>query len=372
MTETFWRHWRPALIPLLVFWAACTSAEGDESQEPSTATEGVPVVLSKTVNVETRRVEPEEFTDYIRVIGEARAFDDIVIAAEEQGRILRFRVEKGDRVRAGEEIARLDAAVLSAQTDEARASSALAREQYERQRRLWEDEGIGSEIAYLQARYQAEIAAARLATLEARLAKTVIRAPVTGVFEERYVDPGEIALPGARVGRLVAVDRIRVMAGVPERYGPLVRRGTEAVVQFDVLPDQVFEGTISYVGSTVDDNSRTFPIEIVLVNPEGAIKPAMVANVQFVKDHLHDVIVVSQDVVKRSENGFHVYVVRDAETGPVAEERTVTLGPSWAGRVVVTGGLAPGEALVTRGAQLVDNESRLTIVADDTGEGGES
>ncbi|NIR43509.1 MAG: efflux RND transporter periplasmic adaptor subunit, partial [Gemmatimonadetes bacterium] len=82
--------------------------------------------------------------------------------------------------------------VLAAQVREAEAAARLAAERYERQRRLWEEEQIGSEIAYLEAKYQAELRAARLETLEARLERTVIAAPVRGIFDERLVEVGEM------------------------------------------------------------------------------------------------------------------------------------------------------------------------------------
>ena len=362
------RTWSSRMGVGVVFGAlgtiGCSTAQGDS--EDRAANESEPVV--KVVNVEIVVVEPTTFSDYIRVTGEVEAYRDVTLSAQETGAIERFLVEKGAHVAKGAVIARLDNDILTALVDEARAAAALAAEQYERQRRLWEDEGIGSEIAYLQARFQGQIQQARVATLEARLAKTEIRAPFAGVFDEQFLEEGEMASPGTPVARMVSIDRLKINGGVPERYAPSVHRGDRAVITFDVLADRELSGRIDYVGSSVDERSRTFPVEIVITNPGGVIKPRMVANVQLERARLENVAVVRQDVVVRTEQGYRVYVAVDRDGVPYAEARDVVLGPSYRDRVVVESGLEFGDRLVMAGAHLVDAGNRLRIVgrpADD-------
>lgn len=337
----------------------CSSAQGDSEDQAPPGSE--PVV--KVVNVEIVVVELTTFSDYIRVTGAVEAYRDITLSAEETGVIENFLAEKGERVTEGQIIARMDSDILAALVDEARASASLAAEQFERQRRLWEDEGIGSEIAFLQARYQGQIQQARVATLEARLAKTEIRAPYAGVLDERFLEEGERASPGTPVARIVSIDQLKIQGGVPERFAPSVRRGDRAVITFDVLADRELNGRIAYVGSSVDERSRTFPIEILITNPGGVIKPRMVANVQLERARLENAVVVRQDVVVRTEEGYRVYVVVDRDGVPYAEARDVVLGPSYRDRVVIERGLEGGDRLVVAGAQQVDDGNRLRIVA---------
>ena len=342
----------------MVGFAACSPAKGDSDDQP-------PVDLNdgfKVVNVEVATVEPTTFTDFIRITGEVEAYSDVTISAQESGAITEFLVSRGEHVRRGQAIARIDNEVLTAQANEARASAELAQEQYERQRRLWEEERIGSEIAYLQAKAQAAVQQARLKTLEARLARTQIRSPVAGVFEERYLEVGEMAVVGAPVVRVVSVDRLKVNGGVPERFAPWVQRNDRAVITFDILPGREVSGNIGYVGTTVDDRNRTFPVEIVIDNPDGIVKPQMVANVQLERARLTDVIVVPQEVVIRTEFGYQVYVVVEQDGATLAAARPVQLGPAYADRVVIESGLEIGELLIEAGAQLVDDGSRVRIV----------
>ena len=321
----------------------------------------------KVVNVEVRTVEPVDFTSYIRLTGAVEAYQDVVVSSQESGVIERIIVDRGSRVRAGQPIARIDDEIIAAQVDEARASASLARERYERQRQLWEEEEIGSEIAFLQTKYDAQSADARLAFLEAKYARHTIKSPIAGVLDDRYVDLGEIVAPGVPVARVLTIDRLKVVGGVPERFGPYVSQGGSAVLNFDVLPGQSIDGTIAYVGAAVDPQNRTFPIEILLDNPEGRLKPQMVANVRVATERLRDVIVVPQDVVLRTEDGYAVFVVAEGPGGTLAEARAVGLGPSFENEVVVATGLAAGDRLIVTGHQMVDAGDRVREVSEGGG-----
>jgi RND family efflux transporter MFP subunit len=352
-----------AALLAAVLASACAPAEGDDGEQVGQVPADEPGV--RIVNVEVASVTIDEFTDYVRVTGEVEAFHDIVISAEESGRVKSFLVDKGRRVGRGQAIAQLEDNLLAAQVDEARASAELAREQYERQRQLWEEDKMGTEIAFLQAKYLAEQAAARRAQLEERLARTVIVAPVAGVFDEKYLEEGEMATIGARVARVVATSRVKIAAGIPERYARSVRVGNAARIRFDIFPGREFEGRIGFVGSSVDPGNRTFPIEIVMTNPDRVVKPHMVANVQVQHEQLQNVIVVPQQVVQRAAEGYKVFVAEERDGRLHAVARQVTLGPSSQNRTVILEGLNEGDRLITLGHKQVDDGSRIRVVNDD-------
>ena len=363
------RTWAMGLVALAGFTiglAGCRPSEGGEAQAEEPAARDT--TGARVVNVEVTPLGVSSFVDYIRITGEVEAMYDVTISAEESGAILRFSAEKGARVRRGQVLAKIDDAVLRTQVAEAEALSDVAQEQFERQRRLWEEEQIGSEIAFLQARSTAAAAAARVETYRARLARTEVKAPVTGIFDEKFVEVGEMVAPGTPVARVISVDRVKITGGVPERFALFVQPGDSARVTLDPLAGQEFFGTIQFVGTSVDPRNRTFRIEIVLVNPGRAIKPMMVANVQVARERLQDVIVVPQQVVLRTEDGYQVYVAATRNGNLVAEARPVVLGPSFGNRTVIESGLEVGDRLITVGERLVDNGSFVNIVASAGGD----
>lgn len=324
----------------------------------------------RVINVETEILETGPFTEVIRLTGTAAAHRRVEVAAEEAGVIRELPVEKGSRVRAGQVIARIDDVILAAQVEEARARARLARETWERRRKLFERDGAISELDYLDAKYRAEEAAARLASLEERLRRTRVRAPIDGVLDERPVEVGSTVAPGTTVARIVDADPVEISAGVPERYAPDVAVGTTARASFDVLPDTGYTGRLTYVGASVDRDSRTFPVEMVVANPGGRVKPQMVANVEIVRRRWTDALVVPQGALVRTEEGFTAFVVEAAGGAPVARERPVELGPTRENRVVVTSGLAPGDRLVVVGQTQVAEGDRVRVVGPARDGGG--
>ena len=348
--------------------AACGTGVAEEPAQDAPADEA----YRRTVNVEVVEVQPSDFSSTVRLIGAVEALHDITVSAEESGVIARFFVEKGQRVRAGQALAKIDDRVLAAQVAEAEADSKAARDTYERRRRLFRDEGIGTEAAFVSAEAQAEAAEARAGALRARLERTTVRAPVSGVFDARYVDGGEMVGggggggggPGDEVGRIIDASRVKVVGGVPERYAADVTTGGMAEVRLDLYPGRVFEGEISFVATAVEPKSRTFEIEILLDNPGNLIKPQMVAGVELPTQALQNVLVIPQDALLRVEDGYQILVVTEIEGELEAEARQAVLGPSAANAVVVEAGIEPGDRVIIRGQQQVDAGDRVRLIGN--------
>jgi membrane fusion protein, multidrug efflux system len=351
---------RAAAMLVLTGVAAC----GRTAQAEPDTTEGESESFARIINVEVMEIRPETFVDDIRLTSAVTANQDVEVAAEESGVIVELYFDKGAWVAKGDRIAKIDGRVLAAQVEQARAQADLARQTWDRRKRLWEEDRVGSEIAYLQAKYAAEQTAASLDALEERLARTTVRAPFSGVMDERHVEVGSMVSPGQSIGRLVDLNPVRIVAGVPERYAPDISVGAEAEISFDVLAGELFTAPIRYVGSTVDPQNRTFPIEVILPNPDGEIKPQMIANMSVTRREVDDAIVVPQDALVRVEDGYVVFVVSDWQQGTVAEVRPVELGPTRNNLVVVESGIEVGERLVVVGQKSVSDGDRVNVVGE--------
>ena len=339
--------------------AADTAARADGARaERSTAT-------GRQVNVRVRTLEPGPFVDRIELTGSTQARRTVELTAEIGGQVERIGVEKGDRVAAGDTIVELEDDELRAQLKEARARASLARETYRRRRQLFEEQSAISELSFLQARYDAEQAEGRVEALEARLAKAVVRAPFGGVVDRRPVELGTTLAAGDPVATVVDLRPVEVTAGVPERYAADVAVGDSGRVVLRFSGADTLPGAVIFVGASVDPDSRTFPVELSVPNPDLEVKPEMVATVSLVRRRLEDVLAVPQDVVLRTEEGFAVYVVETGEDGTeVARRRAVTLGAREREMVVVEEGLEPGDRLVVAGHQQVADGDRVRVLEE--------
>jgi membrane fusion protein, multidrug efflux system len=349
------------LLALVILAAACgSSADGGVVSDSA-------AIAPRVVNVEVIAVAEESFEDLIGITGTVEAERDVTLAAEESGVIRQVFVDKGATVRAGQPIVRIDDRVLRAQYDQARSEAGLARETFERQRRLWEDEQIGSEMNYLRARYGAETADANARMLAARLERTVIRAPLAGVLDARHVEVGSMVGPGTPVARLIDIDTLRVRGGVPERYAGEIRSGAVATVTFDNMRGQEFAGRTRYVGASVSEQNRTFPVEVAIPNTHGSLKPGMVARVRLARGAIRNALLVPREAVLRTEGGYAVYTVREQDGRLVASATPVITGPGAGNRVVIESGLEAGDRIVVVGQHQVSHGDIVEVVQRQVG-----
>lgn len=351
------RYRKVATLGTLLLAAACGSAQADGTEDAEAGDDFV-----RMINIEVEEITTQPFSEEIRLTSVAMANQDVMLEAQESGTIRTLFVDRGDRVSEGDRIAKIDDRILSAQVAQARAAADLAQQTWDRRKRLWEEDRVGSEIAYLEAKFAAEQSAAALSALQERLENTVVKAPFTGVLDERHVDVGTTVSPGETIGRVVDLNPIKVVAGVPERYASDVRVGTRADLTFEALGGKRYQAQVRYVSSTVDPQNRTFGIELVIENRDRAIKPQMVANLAVVRQSIEDAIVVPQDALVRVEDGYVVFVLADRDGRQVAEAREVEVGASRRNLVVIRAGVSAGERLIVVGQRSVADGDRVNVV----------
>jgi len=330
-------------------------AEAAAGEDTSTAT--------RIINVQTQEMRPQPFTDYLNLTGAAAADRDVTVAAEESGVVRELFVEKGQAVSEGQPLARIDDRVLRAQAEQATAQAELAGETWQRQRRLWEVDSVGSEMMYIQARQQYLTAQANARALNERLSRTVVRAPIGGLVEDRMVEVGAMVAPGAPVARIVDVNPVKVVAGMPERFATDIEAGSPAELFISALGNRDFAGRVSFVGASVDPQSRTVPVEVAVPNPGGLLRPGMVADVRIAREQYEGAMVIPQDAVLRSEDGYYVFVAVERDGGMHAEMRPVVVGESQQGLVQVQEGVQEGDRVIVVGQKQVTAGDRLNIVA---------
>lgn len=323
----------------------------------------------KTVNVETQQLEQEAFESYLRLVGTVTTKSDVQVAAEVNGRITIIRKNEGEEVREGETVVKVDDRKLQQELNRLQATTEQSRENYERLKRLYEEENIGSEIDYLNAKYTYEQNNAALEAIKIDLEHTSISAPFTGVVESIFTEVGEIVAPGTPVYRLISRDEKRVVVGVPARYSDSVELGDIAEVWFDFDPDTRYQLPVAFIGNSIDPNNRTFKVELKLPSDYDQIKIDMAANVRLRTERIEDVIIIGEEYVFQKGGNNVVYVFDQNEEGePIATEKKVNLGSKYNNEVVVQNGLNTGDELITLGSSYLQDGSRVQKVEEDQSE----
>lgn len=362
-----------------VWWAGLVVAcSGDRPSAGTPEAEAAPkqapaAKTNRGTRVVVERVEPHTFVDRLDVSATVLTSRDVVLSARVEGTVERM-AELGQRVRKGAVVARLDPelaraglARAEANLQAAKAQLALAQQTHDRQKPLFEREVISAlefeELASRLRQAEAQVAQAEAQSRQAReeLARTRIRAPFAGTVEARYVEVGEQVAPGSQVVRLVNTDQVRVRGSVPERYAQDIRTSDEAQVRFSAYGIPPRTGPVRFVGRAIDPATRTFPVEVVLDNADGVLKPEMVARLQLDRATVKGALVVPQNAVLNDERGQSVFVVRrDGEVATV-DRRRVRTGARSGGQVVVEDGLARGDEVVIVGQANVNTGDRVVV-----------
>jgi membrane fusion protein, multidrug efflux system len=323
--------------------SACGDKHANSAPQPSDKEGGNAVTVSVT------EVQPEDFAEVLQLTGTVASFDDVKVPTDEGGRVLQWMLPRGASVRKGQVLVVLDSAIARATYDAAVAQYNIAQTNYEKQKRVYEQQGI-SELQLKTLQYQRDAAKAQMDMSRERLDRTKVKSPINGVLNERYVENGEMSAPGMPIAHVVNIGNLKIEAGVPERYAGNFRTGDKVTFTVDAVPGHEFHGTVGFVAAAVNKDNRTIPIEVLVSGAGGKLKPEMIASVNIVLTASRNVIAIEGDYISKTNiDEFSVYVVEDA----VARERKITIGGSSRGKVLISSGLKAGDKLITLGYQNV-------------------
>ena len=333
------------VLPLVVILSACGGDKTEENQEKN-----VPFVKDTTI-------ESRDFTVSYSIVGVLLPYESASLSPEQGGKIVYLSVDKGDRVRKGQVIARINQQLDYASYQQAVANYNLALSEYERTERLFNN-GVATEQQFTNAKLNLDIAETTVELARSKLPLTVVRSPINGIVNAKNMSLGELSAPGTPIVEIVDVSRVKVSVGIPERYMTDISRGSTVQITFDVFPGETYKGTVSFVSPTINENNRTFEVEVVLDNPNQKFKPEMSVNVEVTTQRIPNAIVLDQGQIVDYGDEKYVFV---NENG-IAKKRTITLGGRNGNNVQVLSGLNAGDKLIFEGYQSLADGDEIKVI----------
>jgi Cu(I)/Ag(I) efflux system membrane fusion protein len=191
------------------------------------------------------------------------------------------------------------------------------------------------------------------------------RSPVSGVVIEKKALQGMRFAPGETLYQVADLSSVWLLADVAEQDIGSVHAGSQAKLRLDAYPGKLFEGKVDYVYPTLQAETRSVQVRVVLANPGGLLKPAMYAQVELPADGREPVLTVPTSAVM--DSGTRQVVLVQVAEGKF-EPRTVKLGQRGGDRVAVLEGLKEGEKVVVNGNFLIDAESNLKAALSGLGQ----
>ena len=314
--------------------------------------------------------------------GRARAGQEVNRSFRVSGPLITLPVSVGDEVKAGDVLARIDPkdfenklATLEGQLDREQAKAKRAQADLTRLQNIFkEDPGATSQTAIDRALQARDSARAGVRSIEAsvqnardQLSYTELKAPFDGVVVETYVENFETVVAKQPILRVLDPSSIEFVISVPENLISLEPYVTGSNVTFDALPGIGIPAKIKEVGKEASQATRTYPVTLVMEQPEGAeILPGMAGQASITSRPPDDSALVGIQVPAtavftgddRSKN--FVWIV-DESTNTLSR-REVELGKLGRFGVLIKSGIEPGEWIVVKGVHSVKQGEKVRIL----------
>ncbi|NNL16371.1 MAG: efflux RND transporter periplasmic adaptor subunit [Flavobacteriaceae bacterium] len=312
----------------------------------------------KLTLISTIPVELKNFKHFVEIQGEVKADKNIELKPELGGTIKAIYVKEGSRVSAGQTIMQLDDSTIQNSISELNTQLNLAKTTYERQKRLW-DQKIGSEMQYLQAKTQKESLENSLNSLYTQARKMKIKAPFSGIVDEIFPNKGELTSPQTAVARLMNLNQVYLEAELTERYLPVVKIGSEAILNFPSIQVEI-SSKISQISNYINPDNRSFKVKLDIPNKDRKIKPNLLADLKIV-DFNKEGVCIPSTLVQQDQNGQDfVYVVETENNEKKAIKKLITIEKEYKNEAFIAQGLTGNDILISQGARLVKNGEIVT------------
>ena len=285
-------------------------------------------------------VKPENIQNTVEANGSVIAGETVEIKPEISGRIVYLNVAEGAQIGRGTVIARISDADLRAQQNKVRVQLELARNTVERYKKLLDIQSI-NKADYDISLNQVNSLNADIQILNAEIAKTVIRAPFSGVLGLRMISMGAYVTPSNVLTTLNKIDKVKIDFTLPESYANLLKRGGEVVVELDNNSGRR-RATILAVEPQISTTTRNIIVRAAL---DGAgIRPGSFVKVYVEAGEASGILIPANAIIPDAR-AKQVVVVKSGK----AKFTEINTGIRKEGSVEVTSGLATGDSVVVTG-----------------------
>lgn len=333
-------------VPVVLALALLSGCGGTEPTTPEAAESSVPV--------ETMTAAAEEMAVIGRTPGSVQPWVRVSPGTKILGRIAEVSFREGDRVKQGDILAHLEDTDLRAAVDQAEATLAMARAQFEnaaaQYRRMTDLHQRGSVTAknledatagYRVAAAAQEQAEANLAAARVTMSYADVKSPVTGWLVKKMVEAGDMASPGMPMFTVEDLTPARIVLQVPESDVVGISNGDPVRIEVEALA-RYWDATVDRIVPAADSSGRSYEVHVMVGNEDGALRSGMFARGEFRKGMRKAILVPAEALVRRGQlEGL--FVVGDDQ---VARIRWVRTGRIVGGGVEILSGMEAGERFV--------------------------
>jgi membrane fusion protein (multidrug efflux system) len=312
--------------------------------KPAEVTVAETTPATKATNVHVQALKESTVQDLVILTGVLVPWKEVTLSAEASGSIESMNVDDGDPVEAGQKLIKIDTTAMRTVYNQAAARAKLAEMELERIQNLRKND-ISSPQDLDRARTDRDIAQADIRAAQIQLDKSIVTAPLSGIADEVFKEQEEYVDIGNPLLRIMEVDRLKGLIGIPERDMLHFHAGDEVRIAPDALQGETRTGVIHRIGSSANMTTRTFLAEIEVDNTDRQLKPGMTIRAHLVRSEFQNAIEIPIFAVLSLENQRFAVIEEEG----IARLRFIEVGNVQGGMVHVMKGLSAGDRLITSG-----------------------
>lgn len=284
---------------------------------------------------------------------------EVNIAAETPGRVVKLLVDEGSVVKAGQTLAIVNADQISVQLQTAQAAYATAQADAERFESAYKTGGV-TQQQLEQVRLGLQNAKAQVRSAQITAADANVKAPISGIINKKFIEQGTFVAPGTPLFELVNVAQLKLRVNVDESQVATLKLGDILTVKASVYPNQDFEGKVSFIAPKADA-SLNFPVEMLIQNQgDATLKAGMYGTAYFKasQDLKTDILTVPREAFVGSVSSNQIFVVQNN----IAVLKTVSSGKNFGNEVEILDGLQDGATVVISGQINLIDQAPINII----------
>jgi len=321
------------------------------------------------VNVKVETVKKHLFGNKLRMPGEVKPFEEIMITAKVAGDIKSIYAEVGEVVKQGQILGTIDDTMYGLMrkkallgVDSAEVNLDEAKRLFDNYSVLFKENAVSKntydiyEKAYKLGKIGLEVARTDFATADENYRYTSIKSPINGIVSEKEISAGENLNMGAHLFTVVNMGKAYIEAGISEMNINKLSIGMAVDVTVDSAPGTIYKGEITHIGP-VPGATNTYPVKVLIENSENVIKSGMYATAEVELGEAVESIAVPKKAVQH-DSGKNYVLVADGDN---AKRLDVILGLSDEQYYEITDGLAEGERVIISGYDIVNSGEPIII-----------
>ena len=296
------------------------------------------------IPVRAERVTRGNITAFVETHARLEAERWVDILARTTGPVTRIAVEEGDRVVAGQVLARLDQKEMKLRVRQVEVALEQARATFGRTKVLF-DRQLVSEEEYDAAKHQVQEIEVGLEEAKFNLSHTTIRAPLAGLVMRRSTEVGRLVRTNDQIFSMADVEPLLARIHIPEKRMRQVRVGQPAQLSVDSFPERIFDAEVRMINPGVDPQSGTVKVTLEVPPHGDSLKPGMFASVRIITEQHNGALIVPKQALVLETDEDDLFVFADS----VARRISVKLGLIDGNRVEVLSGLRATDRVITIG-----------------------